>query len=292
MTSEAFCPGHITSLFYPPEPGPTPETTGSRGAGTCISLGARASVRVENVKATAIVPVGDTFLNPVVLMALGDYLHLAPDPVQVHLGLDLDLPVGQGFGMSGAMTFAALVALEGELGLVDGDDDALLALAHSAEVAFSTGLGDVVAQAKGGIDVRVREGLPPSGEVRVVKQEASLLVAWGSEPLHTRSVLEDPGARTRLEQACLPHMEPLKGTPDLEWLLEAGWAFAREAGLVSEAVKLMTTICSAHGRASQVMLGNSVFAAGDLDAMAEDLGSEGFSYRVTCIDNEGVRLLS
>ena len=292
MTSEAFCPGHITSLFYPPEPGPTPETTGSRGAGTCIALGARASVRVENANVTGIVSVGNTRLNPVVGMALGEYLKSAPDPVQAYLGLDLELPVGQGFGMSGAMTFASLVALDGELGLVDGNIDALLALAHSAEVAFSTGLGDVVAQAKGGIDVRVRQGLPPSGEVRVARQEASVLVAWGGEPLHTRSVLEDPGARDRLERACLPHLEAMRGKPDLEWLLEAGWAFAQEAGLVSEAVRLMTTICNAHGRASQVMLGNSVFAAGDLDPMAEELGSEGFSYRMTRIDNDGVRLLS
>jgi len=292
MTSEAFCPGHITSLFYPPQPGPTPEATGSRGAGLCIDLGVRASVRVENAKVTAIVPVGDTRLNPVVAMALGEYLQLAPDPVQVHLGLDLELPVGQGFGMSGAMTFASLVALDGELELVDGNIDALLALAHSAEVAFSTGLGDVVAQAKGGIDVRVREGLPPSGEVRFVKQEAILLVAWDDEPLHTRSVLEDPGARARLERACLPHLEALVRTPDLEWLLRAGWAFTQEAGLVSKAVKCMTDICATHGRASQVMLGNSVFAIGDLDAMAENLGSEGFSYRMTSIDNDGVQLLS
>jgi len=292
MTSEAFCPGHITSLFYPPEPGPTPETTGSRGAGTCIALGARATVHAEPAKITSIVPSGETRLNPVVVMAIGEYLTLGTDPVQAHLGFDLELPVGQGFGMSGAMTFASLVALERELGLADGNIDALLSLAHSAEVAFNTGLGDVVAQVKGGIDVRVREGLPPSGEVRVIDHEATVLVAWGSEPLHTRSVLEDPVARKRLERACLPHLEALEGTPDLEWLLEAGWAFAQEAGLVSEVVRLMATICTAHGRASQVMLGNSVFATGDLDAMAEDLGSEGFSYRITCIDNEGVRLLS
>jgi pantoate kinase len=138
----------------------------------------------------------------------------------------------------------------------------------------------------------VHEGLPPSGEVRVVEQEARLLVAWDSEPLHTRSVLEDPGARKRLERACLPHLESLEETPDLEWLLKAGWAFAQEAGLVNEAVKLMPDNCGTHGRASQVMLGNSVFAVGDMDAMAEDLGSEGFSYRMTSIDNEGVRLLS
>ncbi len=290
MTSKAFCPGHITALFYAPEPGPTPSTTGSRGAGACIGLGAHATVRVEVAKATAIVPVGDTRLSPVVAMALGQYLQDAPEPVIAHLDLELQLPVGFGFGMSGAMTFASLMALDGELGLAGGDIDPLLRLAHTAEVAFITGLGDVVAQARGGIDVRVRQGLPPEGEVLVRHLEAPLLVAWNGTPLHTSTVLSDPDARKRLEKACKPRLDAREGGVDLEWLLEAGWAFAREAGLVSVPVERMVGICTGHGRASQVMLGNSVFAVGAMEPMSEALEDEGFSSMVTSIDNSGVRL--
>ena len=81
MTSKAFCPGHITALFYAPEPGPIPMTTGSRGAGVCIGIGAHANVRVETAESTTIVPLDGTRLSPVVAMALGQYLQDAPEPV-------------------------------------------------------------------------------------------------------------------------------------------------------------------------------------------------------------------
>ena len=290
MTSVAFCPGHITALFYAPEPGPSPETTGSRGAGVCISLGARAEVTANRADATSLSTGEGTILAPVVETALRGYLQRSDEQFEVHLDLVLDLPVGQGFGMSGAMAFAALMATEGELGLAGGDLGVLLAHAHAAEVAHTTGLGDVVAQAEGGLDLRVRQGLPPAGEVLVRQQEGEILIAWGRHPLHTRTVLSDPGARARLRAACLPRLSEASNGPDLDWLLRAGWAFAIEAGLVSEDVERMVELCSPHGLVSQVMLGNSVFAVGDLDEMENNLRQAGFAVRVSTVDNLGIRL--
>ena len=292
MTQEAFCPGHITSLFFAPEPGPTPARPGSRGAGVCISLGAKALVSVEGAEATSIVPLGNTRLPPGAVMALEGYLRDSAEGLLVQVGLDMDLPVGNGFGMSGAMVFASLFALEGELGLAGGDVGALLALAHTAEVTHRTGLGDVVAQARGGIDLRTRPGLPPDGEVLSRRQEAEMLVAWDVEPLHTGSVLSDPVARKRLEAASLPRLEALFEPPDLDELLEAGWGFSQEAGLAGRAVRRMVEVCAPYGRASQVMLGNSIYAVGDLEAMRTALEAEGFASRETRIDNLGVRLLT
>jgi len=291
MTSRAFCPGHVTALFYAPEPGPSPEATGSRGAGLCVSLGARATVETEAGHVTEVAPMEGSRVPPVMATALADYLQRSPGPVSLRVGLELELPVGQGFGMSGAMTFAALEAAEAELRLVGGDTDALLVHAHAAEVEHRTGLGDVVAQARGGIDVRHRPGLPPVGEVDHFHEEAELLLAWGESPLHTRSVLTDASARERLEAACLPELEGLAGEPDLDWLLKAGRAFAEGAGLFSDEVERMLDVCSAHGRASQVMLGNSVFAAGDVGPMGRALEDGGFHWTRATIDNVGVRVI-
>jgi pantoate kinase len=291
MTSVAFCPGHITALFYAPEPGPTPETTGSRGAGVCISLGARATVTSRRADTNHVTTGETTTLAPGVGTALEEYLGRCDEHLGIHLDLELDLPVGQGFGMSGAMTFSALVAAEGELGLVDGDVRALLAHAHAAEVAHSTGLGDVVAQAEGGLDLRSRQGLPPSGRVVFKRQEGVILVAWADRPLHTRSVLSDPAARQRLRVACAHRLEGPSNGPDLDWLFRNGWAFARDAGLSSSEVESMVGLCAPHGLVSQVMLGNSVFAMGDVAAMENNLRQAGYAVRVTTVDNRGVRLL-
>jgi pantoate kinase len=291
MTTQAFCPGHITALFYAPPPGTSRERTGSRGAGLSISLGARAKVRAQMGEGFGIVPGPGTRLAPTVATAVGNYISLARRPVELHLDLELDLPVGQGFGMSGAMALAAVLAAEGELGLLRGDATRAAALAHSAEVEFRTGLGDVVAQMRGGLEIRRRPGLPPHGEVVTAPHEGDVLIAWTEEPLHTSSVLGDPEARARLERAALPRLDAAPGAPTLEWLLEEGWAFAQEAGLAGPAVREMVEACLPHGRASQVMLGNSIFAAGDLAAMGREMDRLGRPHRVVRVDNRGARVL-
>lgn len=291
MTSKAFCPGHVTAVFFAPEAGPTPEATGSRGVGFCITLGCTAKVRTARSSSTTLVPKGDTRISPVVASALMDYLMESPRPVALQLELSLDLPVGQGFGMSGAMAMASVMAAEGEMGLLGGDRAALAALAHRAEVEFRTGLGDVVAQLGGGIDHRIAPGLPPHGEVARRDSDARVLVSWSRRPLHTWSVLADPAAWERLRVAALHRLEGLGEVPGMDWLLEEGWAFSREAGLAGPEVERMVELCSSHGRASQVMLGNSVFAVGDLEAMAGTLSAEGFPSRTVSVDNGGARVL-
>jgi pantoate kinase len=291
MTSRAFCPGHITAMFYPPEPGPTPEATGSRGAGVCIALGAIASVTANPSDTTSISAIEGTRLSPVVAAALGELLSGPTGPVDLRLGLELDLPVGHGFGMSGAMTFASLVAAENEVGAVGGDVDRLLAIAHRAEVNFLTGLGDVVAQARGGIDVRLSQGLPPIGKILHQREEAEMVIAWSDRPLHTRSVLDDREARSRLEVACGPLLGTRGCEPSMGWLLGAGLAFSMKAGLVGDEVREMLSYCSAHGTGSQVMLGNSIFAMGDVETIGQVLDEAGYHFRITNVDNEGVRLL-
>ncbi|UCC93326.1 MAG: hypothetical protein JSW25_01245, partial [Thermoplasmata archaeon] len=119
MSARAFCPGHVTALFYAPEPGPGPEATGSRGAGVCVALGAKATVEMAPEGAAGISPMEGSRLSPVMATALGEYLGRSEEPVSLRVGLELDLPVGQGFGMSGAMTFASLMAAEAVLGLAE-----------------------------------------------------------------------------------------------------------------------------------------------------------------------------
>ncbi len=291
MTSEAFCPGHITALFYAPPRARDAARTGSRGAGLCIDRGARARVRALRGKGFGISPAEGTRLPPVVATALGNYLANARDEVRLELGLVLDLPVGEGFGISGAMALASVIAADGELGLLEGDMGRLSALAHAAEVEFRTGLGDVVCQARGGLDIRTRPGLPPHGEIVTARHDGEVLIAWSGRPMHTASVLGDRGARARLEAAALPLLERAPAAPTMEWLLDAGWAFSQAAGLASPEVLSMVEACRPFGRASQVMLGNSIFATGDLASMAEALCALGWPHEVVRVDSAPARLL-
>ncbi len=290
MTSEAFCPGHITALFYAPPRARDAGRTGSRGAGLCIDRGARARVRALRGKGWGISPGDGTRLAPVVATALGNYLASAREETWLQLDLELGLPVGEGFGMSGAMALASVIAADGELGLLKGDMQRLAALAHAAELEFRTGLGDVVCQARGGLDIRTRPGLPPHGQVVTARHDGEVLIAWSGRPLHTSSVIGDREARERLEAAALPLLERAPATPTMDWLLEAGWEFSQAAGLASPEVLSMVEACRPFGRASQVMLGNSIFAVGDLASMSEALTALGWRHTIVKVDNAPARL--
>lgn len=292
MTAEAFCPGHITALFHASPRTHDPARTGSRGAGVCIDRGVRARVRALRGQGWGVGPGPTTRLAPVVATALANYLLGAKEEVYLQLDLDIGLPVGQGFGMSGAMALAAVVAADGELGLLKGDMARLAALAHAAEVEFRTGLGDVVCQARGGLDIRTRPGLPPHGEVVTAPHNGRLLVAWADRPLHTAAVLGDRETRDRIGATAEPLLERAPDRPTLDWLLEAGSRFTEGAGLAGSEVATMLDLCGRSGMASQIMLGNSVFAVGDTDAMAEALSTMGFHSLIVGVDNTGARLLS
>ena len=80
---------------------------------------------------------------------------LSPSPVRVET--ELLMPLGSGFGASGAGALSCAYALNGafDLGLFASQ---VGEAAHGAEVVSGTGLGDVIAQSTGGLVVRLSPG--------------------------------------------------------------------------------------------------------------------------------------
>ncbi|MBS3817843.1 MAG: hypothetical protein KGY76_09820, partial [Candidatus Thermoplasmatota archaeon] len=181
MTSKAFCPAHITGFFSLPLKGKNyenDERMGSRGAGFSIDLGVKAEVEVGdegwdiivNGEKTSFMVVEKTVFN------------FAPGGT---VSLETDLPFSQGFGLSGACALSAGMAVLDELGQ---NLDRALPAAHKAEMFCRTGMGDVLAQSKGGFEVRVKEGLPPNGEISVEEVEKDLVVAVAGSQLMTPDI--------------------------------------------------------------------------------------------------------
>ena len=141
MKSLAFAPGHITGFFEPVYHPEDMSRCGSRGAGVSVSLGAYSGVSVENTANKTI----EVFINgrkspaPVTRLAL-DFL-VGNNPIDITVKTRLDLPMGQGFGMSAAGSLSACLAVAKICGLSESD---ALRASHFAEVHLGTGLGDVV----------------------------------------------------------------------------------------------------------------------------------------------------
>jgi pantoate kinase len=252
MTDEAtaFVPGHVTG-FFSVHRGDDPTEAGSRGAGLTLTDGVEVTVRPAD-ETTVYLDDTSIEMEPVerVLSALG---------VSARVTATTDLPVGAGFGVSGAMALGtALTAntvFDAEL-----SENELVTLAHGAEVQSGTGLGDVVAQARGGLPIRLEPGAPPAGTLDGIPARTRVeYLAFGELP--TETVIG--GDTEALSQAGKEALSRVVAEPTLPQFMYASRRFAREAGLLTERVRdTIVEVNEAGGEASMAMLGQTVFALG------------------------------
>ncbi len=151
MIGKGFAPAHITGFFYIHDDA-DPLRMGSCGCGFTLESGVcttawpadRTVVYLDGKPSEA--PTTRTVIEL-----------LADRPV--HVESELDIPVGGGFGASGAGAFSTALALNSALGLGKTYNE-LSYVAHAAEVKNRTGLGDVAGMTLGGTVIRLGPGTP------------------------------------------------------------------------------------------------------------------------------------
>jgi pantoate kinase len=267
---KAYCPGHVTGFFVIEDGSPVPEKKGSRGVGFCTELGAVAEVTEAQGATTVSFGEGDE-AAPVTRRALE---LLAPG---THFDADIlhQAPMGQGFGMSAAGTFASCLAAAVEIGVQDPKYAALKAT-HVAEVENRTGLGDAVAQSLGGFVHRLEPGIPPHGELEVLKiPKKEAVFCMLGPPIKTSAVLSDQDMRRRIRESGELCMRDFEGLPGFDEFVGISWVFARDSGLATDKMVKVLGLIEGIGQGSMAMLGNCIFAFGDCDAMEKKLAGSG-----------------
>lgn len=282
---KAFCPGHVTGFFVIEDGSHMPEKKGSRGVGFCTELGAVADVS-ETDGLTSIF-FGEKHADaPVTRRALD---LLAPG-AQFNVRIEHLAPMGQGFGMSAAGTFASCLAAAVELGIQDPKYAALRAT-HIAEVESRTGLGDAVAQSIGGFVHRLEPGIPPHGELERLKiQQREVVFCILGPPIKTSAVLSDQEMRMRIKESGELCIRDFEGLPGFDEFVGISWVFARDSGLATEKMVKVLGALDGIGKGSMVMLGNGIFAFGDCDAIEKKLRGYGTVIRTLTTDS-GPRIL-
>ncbi|SDE97829.1 pantoate kinase [Halorubrum xinjiangense] len=304
----AFVPGHVTA-FFSAHPADDPAVAGSRGAGVTLTDGVTVRVSapegavdapegaVDAPEGTVDAPgsagdAGETTIDGEAgsIGAVDDVL-AELDALGADVAVETDLPIGAGFGVSGAAALGAALAANEAFDRGCSEND-LVRIAHAAEVGRGTGLGDVVAQARGGVPVRLEPGAPGVGELDGVPATARVeYVAFGE--LSTEEVLG--GDTTALSAAGAEALDRLRADPRLPTLMNAARAFARDADLlVSEVETAIEAVESADDEgteggddpgAAMAMLGRTVFALGT------GLSDAGYDPEVCRIDAAGARLV-
>lgn len=286
MMAKAFCPGHITGFFQICE-GKDFLSTGSRGAGLCLSLGATSTVSVAGAKRQSIEVIidGQKSLAEVTKHALRRLM--GGEKLRVSVVTLLDLPQSQGFGMSAAGALSSSLAL---CKLLGKSRQEAFEVAHIAEIETKCGLGDVAAIHRGGITVRTRPGLPPIGEVMRVNGTPEVVLAVVGRRLLTRTVLSDPLKRKMINENGAARVDEISRDPSIGKLMDLSQSFAFESGLASKSVIGAVNAASKLGMASMSMLGNSVFSIGDSRGLQQVLSEFGETWKCR-VDTKGPRLL-
>ncbi|MDH4123888.1 MAG: pantothenate kinase, partial [Thermoplasmata archaeon] len=172
--ASAFCPGHITAFFEICDSAAEPLKRGSRGAGLCISLGARSTVSVQEASWQQITVRidGKESDAPVTKESLASII--GEGKLNIEVDTVLELPMEQGFAMSAAGALSATYALCDAMKI---DQRRAFRAVHIAEVNNRTGLGDVAGIYAGGMEIRLEPGMPPNGVVESIDAVSEIVLS-------------------------------------------------------------------------------------------------------------------
>jgi pantoate kinase len=187
---------------------------------------------------------------------------MAPEPAEIIIQHTTQAPIGSGYGLSGAGALGATFALSKafDLGLPRSK---MVEIAHIAEVGCRTGLGDVGAQAIGGLVIGLEPGAPPHGEWRRIplRQDMKIICATLA-PLSTKEILENAELCARSKKFGRLAMKSLLKRPTPEGFMRASHEFSEALGLLDDELRALVKAAESAGAigASMVMLGKAVFA--------------------------------
>jgi len=260
----AFSPAHITGFFQIFDQPENPLFKGSRGAGVSLTKGVKTTVLAgKSTKKLVEIKINGktTETAEVSKRVVGAFLSLAGTNCRLLVEHEVEVPIGCGLGSSGAGALSLALALNKLLGLELSKFEAAQ-VAHVAEAKCRTGLGTVIAETFGGMEIRASPGAPGIGEVKPVAVDGNYVVAclpFG--PLSTRKALTDP----KLHQVINRHggklVDELVRKPHVREFLRLSRDFAESTSLITDRMRKVLTDADDEGFVcSMAIFGETVFS--------------------------------
>jgi pantoate kinase len=226
---------------------------------------------------------------------------LLPKSIRKHsirVDHDMQLPIGAGFGSSGACALGLSLALNKALGMGLSKVEAA-SIAHKAEIECKTGLGTVIAETFGGFEVRVKAGAPGIGEMKQIPMGSDYsVVSLTFGPISTKAMLSDNDLRIRINEAGKGLVDLLIVEPSPENFMNLSREFADSLDIFTDRMKEALNEVDCHGfKCSMAMMGETIFSL-TKDSEAEELAKIFEKYAksdndviISSIDKKGARLL-
>lgn len=245
----AFAPANI-SLIFKVMPHKDPSKMGSLGVGFTVDKGV--IVTIKKSKKTEVLFNKKPIDLPTVVSVIKA---LTKKPLSI--SIESPLPLGSGFGISGASALASALAVNTLLALKKSRLE-LAKIAHRAEVENKTGLGDVVNQYYGGFMVKFVSSAKFQVKRLPLAGTPVYCISYGK--LLTSSILNNPAAVKRINVAADHALPQMKKKVNFSDILVIAKAFAQESGLVTSkrVMERIHSIEKRGGHATMIMLGEGV----------------------------------
>jgi pantoate kinase len=298
--AHAFAPGHITGVFEIHDQPTDLLSRGSRGAGVSIERGVSTKVLIErSLKPTCEIKINGEPQESadVSVHVLHSFLSRSKENYRILVEHDVQVPIGSGFGSSGSGALSLAFALNQALGLRLSRVE-VAQIAHVAEVHCKTGLGTVIGETYGGVEIRVKPGAPGVGEITHIPITQHAVVCLHFGPISTAHILSDPKIRQRINDFGGRLVDKLLAHPTACNFMAYSREFAEYVGLMTERMWDVLKDADHLGfTCSMMMLGESIFSLVKRDRVAELLdifrqhAPSEQSIIVSDIDFQGARLL-
>jgi len=269
--TKAYSPSHITG-FFEIKDDENPLYKGSVGGGIVLKAGCVTEVCLNNdlsqreirIEINGVEEEANT-TKYVVESLVEKYEH----EVNVIVSTDFEVPIECGFGASGAGALSTALALN-ELLSLDMTLNEVAQIAHLAEVENNTGLGDVIAEAHGGVVIRKKPGPPGIGIIDEIahRRDKISYVVFGKRA--TKAVLLDDSMKRGINEASREAMKELIRKPNLDNFMLVSRDFSLRSQVISDNCRdAIEAVDAEGGVASVAMIGDTVFVIGNSEALKE-----------------------
>jgi len=260
----AFSPGHITGLFQICDQTAEFLLKGSRGAGVSISNGVTTTVGIKSSSNSSFeirINEMSTKSAKVSEQVINSFLSRVGENYEIFIDHEVKVPIGSGFGSSGAGALSLSLALNEVLNLGLSRTETAQ-IAHVAEVKCRTGLGTVIAETSGGIEIRVEPGAPGIGEIKHVPvNDDYVVVCLNFGNLSTKKILSNEEIRHRINESGKKTIDKLIAHPNPTDFMVFSRSFAEEIGLISPRMRKVLIETDSMGiTCSMAMLGETIFS--------------------------------
>lgn len=263
--AKAFVPCHLTGIFQILDESGSALHAGSKGAGVSLTHGLETLVTAKKaLKNSLLISINGRTSNSatvskhLVNIFLSRFEELRDSEIVIKH--TVDVPIGAGFGTSGAAVLGLALALNEAFDLGLSSIEAAQ-LAHVAEIECKTGLGTVIAEYFGGIEIRVKPGAPGIGELRnipVPKDTVVACLAFGS--LSTQKLLTDTQTRQKIREIGGDLVNTLVRYGNVTNFMALSRQFAEHLGLITRKIRItLDATDKTNLICSMPMFGESVF---------------------------------